>query len=98
MGYVNAHGTGTRQNDLVEARGIRAALGNAASDISALKASAARFSFMDFLPSRFSRPVAPGACRTAADAHATRRAGAVAGGRRRAGVADRPAHRAAARA
>ena len=33
IGYVNAHGTGTRQNDLVEARGIRAALGHAASDI-----------------------------------------------------------------
>jgi 3-oxoacyl-(acyl-carrier-protein) synthase len=33
IGYVNAHGTGTRQNDLVEARGIRAAFGGAASDI-----------------------------------------------------------------
>ena len=33
IGYINAHGTGTRQNDLVEARGIRAALGTAASDI-----------------------------------------------------------------
>jgi len=33
IGYINAHGTGTRQNDLVEARGIRAALGSAASDV-----------------------------------------------------------------
>lgn len=33
IGYINAHGTGTRQNDLVEARGIHAALGGAASDI-----------------------------------------------------------------
>ena len=28
--YVNAHGTGTQQNDVSEARGIRAALGDAA--------------------------------------------------------------------
>ena len=33
IGYVNAHGTGTLQNDLVESRGIRSALGNSASDI-----------------------------------------------------------------
>jgi len=33
VGYINAHGTGTRQNDLVEARGIHAALGGAANDV-----------------------------------------------------------------
>ena len=31
--YINAHGTATRQNDLVEVRGIRAALGRAAGDV-----------------------------------------------------------------
>ena len=30
IGYINVHGTGTQQNDLVEARGIRRALGPAA--------------------------------------------------------------------
>jgi 3-oxoacyl-(acyl-carrier-protein) synthase len=30
IAYVNAHGTGTKQNDLLEARGIRAAFGRAA--------------------------------------------------------------------
>ena len=30
VGYINAHGTGTLQNDLVETRGIRRALGSAA--------------------------------------------------------------------
>jgi 3-oxoacyl-(acyl-carrier-protein) synthase len=31
--YINAHGTGTQQNDVVEARGIRAALGRAADSL-----------------------------------------------------------------
>ena len=31
--YINAHGTGTRQNDLVETRGIRRAMGPAADDL-----------------------------------------------------------------
>lgn len=34
IGYINAHGTGTIQNDLVEMRGIRDALGDAADDVS----------------------------------------------------------------
>lgn len=40
IGYINAHGTGTEQNDLVEMRGIRRALGRAADRIcvSSLKA------------------------------------------------------------
>ena len=33
VGYINAHGTATRQNDLFEVRGIRAAMGRAASDV-----------------------------------------------------------------
>jgi len=39
VGYINAHGTGTQQNDLMETRGIRNALGRHASDttVSALK-------------------------------------------------------------
>ena len=31
--YVNAHGTGTKQNDLLESRGIRAAFGRAANSV-----------------------------------------------------------------
>ena len=40
IGYINAHGTGTQQNDLMETRGIRAAFGPAADDlcVSSLKA------------------------------------------------------------
>jgi 3-oxoacyl-(acyl-carrier-protein) synthase len=34
IGHINAHGTGTQQNDLVEARGIHKALGRAAGDAS----------------------------------------------------------------
>jgi 3-oxoacyl-(acyl-carrier-protein) synthase len=33
IGYVNAHGTGTEQNDAAEARGLRAALGPAADQV-----------------------------------------------------------------
>lgn len=33
VGYINAHGTGTEQNDLVEMRGIRRALGRAADEV-----------------------------------------------------------------
>jgi 3-oxoacyl-(acyl-carrier-protein) synthase len=34
VGYINAHGTGTQQNDLIEARGIRRSLGAAADTVS----------------------------------------------------------------
>ncbi len=33
VGYINAHGTGTEQNDLVEMRAIRQALGRAADEV-----------------------------------------------------------------
>jgi 3-oxoacyl-(acyl-carrier-protein) synthase len=33
IAYVNAHGTGTRQNDVIETRGIRAAFGRAANNV-----------------------------------------------------------------
>lgn len=33
VAYVNAHGTGTKQNDLLESRGIRAAFGRAANSV-----------------------------------------------------------------
>jgi 3-oxoacyl-(acyl-carrier-protein) synthase len=33
IAYINAHGTGTRQNDVIEARGIRAAFGRAAEQV-----------------------------------------------------------------
>lgn len=33
LGYINAHGTGTQQNDVVETRGIRRALGHSADRI-----------------------------------------------------------------
>jgi 3-oxoacyl-(acyl-carrier-protein) synthase len=33
LGYINAHGTGTQQNDVVETRGIRRALGRAADRV-----------------------------------------------------------------
>jgi 3-oxoacyl-(acyl-carrier-protein) synthase len=41
VGYINAHGTGTRQNDAMETRGIRTAFGSAANDlcISTVKAN-----------------------------------------------------------
>ncbi len=40
IGYVNAHGTGTQQNDVMETRGIRRALGSHADEVcvSSLKA------------------------------------------------------------
>ena len=34
IGYISAHGTGTRQNDIMETRGIRRALGEHADGIS----------------------------------------------------------------
>lgn len=33
VAYINAHGTGTKQNDLLESRGIRAALGRSADSV-----------------------------------------------------------------
>lgn len=33
IGYINAHGTGTKQNDAMETRGIRTAFGAAANDL-----------------------------------------------------------------
>jgi 3-oxoacyl-(acyl-carrier-protein) synthase len=33
VGYINAHGTGTKQNDLLETRGIRTAFGRAANSL-----------------------------------------------------------------
>jgi 3-oxoacyl-(acyl-carrier-protein) synthase len=33
IAYVNAHGTGTKQNDVIETRGIRAAFGRAADNV-----------------------------------------------------------------
>jgi 3-oxoacyl-(acyl-carrier-protein) synthase len=41
VGYINAHGTGTKQNDAMETRGIRTAFGRAANDlcISTVKAN-----------------------------------------------------------
>jgi 3-oxoacyl-(acyl-carrier-protein) synthase len=33
VAYVNAHGTGTKQNDILESRGIRAAFGRAADSV-----------------------------------------------------------------
>jgi 3-oxoacyl-(acyl-carrier-protein) synthase len=33
IAYINAHGTGTKQNDLLESRGIRAAFGRAAESV-----------------------------------------------------------------
>ena len=35
VGYINVHGTGTEQNDLVEMRGIRQAFGDAAREVCA---------------------------------------------------------------
>jgi 3-oxoacyl-(acyl-carrier-protein) synthase len=41
VAYINAHGTGTKQNDAMETRGIRAAFGSAANDlcVSTIKAN-----------------------------------------------------------
>jgi 3-oxoacyl-(acyl-carrier-protein) synthase len=41
VAYINAHGTGTKQNDAMETRGIRAAFGTAANDlcVSTIKAN-----------------------------------------------------------
>jgi 3-oxoacyl-(acyl-carrier-protein) synthase len=33
VAYINAHGTGTKQNDAMETRGIRTAFGSAANDL-----------------------------------------------------------------
>jgi 3-oxoacyl-(acyl-carrier-protein) synthase len=41
VSYINAHGTGTKQNDAMETRGIRTAFGSAANDlcVSTIKAN-----------------------------------------------------------